>query len=87
MKRVTFLGLGTMGLGMVKNLLSAGHDVTVWNRSANGVDEAVGAGANFAPTITGAVKDADFVLYCLSDDDAVREVVQIGRASCRERVF
>lgn len=75
MTRITYLGLGTMGLGMVKNLLSAGHDVTVWNRSANRVDEAVAAGATSAPTIADAVKGADFVMYCLSDDTAVREVV------------
>lgn len=59
MTRITYLGLGTMGIGMVKNLLSAGHDVTVWNRSANRGDEAVAAGARTAPTIAGAVEDAD----------------------------
>lgn len=75
MTRITYLGLGTMGIGMVKNLLSAGHDVTVWNRSANRVDEAVAAGARTAPTIAGAVEDAELVMYCLSDDNAVREVV------------
>lgn len=75
MTRISYLGLGTMGLGMVKNLLSAGHDVTVWNRSANGVDEAVVAGAKSAPTIAEAIRGADFVMYCLSDDAAVRQVV------------
>lgn len=75
MTRIAYLGLGTMGLGMVKNLLAAGHDVTVWNRSANRVDEAVDAGAVSAPTIASAVESADFVMYCLSDDTAVREVV------------
>ncbi|MBC7940692.1 MAG: NAD(P)-binding domain-containing protein, partial [Chitinophagaceae bacterium] len=34
MTRITFLGLGAMGQRMVRRLLAAGHDVTVWNRTA-----------------------------------------------------
>jgi 3-hydroxyisobutyrate dehydrogenase-like beta-hydroxyacid dehydrogenase len=49
--RIAFLGLGTMGLGMVKNLLAAGHQVTVWNRSDAAVSVAVAAGAAAAPTL------------------------------------
>lgn len=75
MTRIAYLGLGTMGLGMVKNLLAAGHDVTVWNRSDTPVESAVAAGATSATSIALAVKDADVVMYCLSDDDAVRAVV------------
>lgn len=60
MTRITYLGLGTMGLGIVRNLLSAGHDVTIWTRSANRVDEAVAAGARSAPTIANAVEGAEF---------------------------
>ena len=41
MARIGFLGLGTMGRGMADNLVKAGHDVTVWNRSA--VPEVAGA--------------------------------------------
>lgn len=75
MTRIAYLGLGVMGLGMVKNLLAAGHDVTVWNRSGAPVEIAVAAGAVSAPTIALAVEGADVVMYCLSDDAAVREVV------------
>lgn len=73
--RIAYLGLGTMGLGMVKNLLAAGHDVTVWNRSEGPVQTAVTAGATSASTIADAVDGADFVMYCLSDDAAVSAVV------------
>jgi len=75
MTHIAFLGLGTMGLGMVKNLLAAGHVVTVWNRSAAPVQTAVTAGARSAATVALAVKGADIVMYCFSDDVAVRAVV------------
>jgi len=75
MTHIAFLGLGTMGLGMVKNLLGAGHSVTVWNRSAAPMDAAVAAGATAASSIAHAVKGADIVMYCFSDDVAVRSVV------------
>lgn len=71
MARIGFLGLGTMGRGMADNLVKAGHDVTVWNRSA--VPEV--AGAATAGSVADAAKGADFVLSCFADDTAVREVV------------
>ena len=73
MASIGYIGLGTMGRGMVRNLLAAGHDVTVWNRSAGraeGLD-----GAHEATSIGDAVAGRDFVLACLSDDTAVREVM------------
>lgn len=75
MARVTFLGLGTMGRGMVKNLLRAGHTVTVHNRSEGPLAEVVAAGAQAAPSVAEAVRDAEYVMYCLADDRAVEEVV------------
>ncbi|QDB78652.1 NAD(P)-dependent oxidoreductase [Georgenia wutianyii] len=70
MSAVAVLGLGTMGRGMATNLVSAGHAVTVWNRSeVSGV-----AGARSAGSIAEAVRGQDVVLYCLSDDAAVRDV-------------
>lgn len=75
MTSVAFLGLGTMGLGMVKNLLAAGHQVTVWNRSDAPVQAAVDAGASSAASVAVAVAGADIVMYCLSDDAAVQNVV------------
>ena len=42
----SFGGLGLMGNPMSKNLIKAGHDVTVWNRTASHVDDVVTAGAS-----------------------------------------
>ncbi|AMB59490.1 NAD(P)-dependent oxidoreductase [Microterricola viridarii] len=86
MTDIAFLGLGTMGLGMVKNLLGAGHRVAVWNRSAAPVAQAVAAGATAAPTLAQAIAGAEVVMYCLSDDAAVHAVVlaEGGLASIAE---
>lgn len=67
---VAVLGLGTMGRGMAANIVRAGHDVTVWNRTPGADVE----GARWAGTVAEAVHDQDVVLFCLSDDEAVRAV-------------
>ncbi|MFH5821202.1 NAD(P)-dependent oxidoreductase [Georgenia sp. AZ-5] len=72
MTAVAVLGLGTMGRGMAANLVAAGHDVTVWNRTAAAAAEV--DGARTASSIADAVHRQDVVLYCLSDDAAVRAV-------------
>lgn len=75
MSNVTFLGLGTMGAGMVGNLLGAGHDVQIWNRTpGKGTDlEARGAVSVDSPHV--AVEGAEVVMYCLADDAAVEDLV------------
>jgi len=75
MSQVAFLGLGTMGQGMVRNLLRAGHSVTVYNRSPERAEEVVEAGARQASSAAEAVKGAEYVMYCFADDRAVEDVV------------
>jgi 3-hydroxyisobutyrate dehydrogenase-like beta-hydroxyacid dehydrogenase len=74
MSNVAVIGLGTMGSGMAANLLRAGHAVTIWNRTPGRVGDLVTEGAREAATISDAVAAAEFVMYCLSDDAAVRAV-------------
>ncbi|CAL8972484.1 2-hydroxy-3-oxopropionate reductase [Cellulomonas sp. T2.31MG-18] len=74
MASIGYIGLGTMGRGMVANLLRAGHDVTVWNRTAERIATDA-PGATAAGSIAEAVAGRDVVLVCLSDDTAVREAV------------
>ena len=73
MATIGYLGLGTMGAGMVKNLVEAGHEVTIWNRTASRAESL--AGVQRADSVEEAVSGRDFVMYCLADDSAVREVV------------
>ena len=74
-KKISYLGLGTMGSGMASNLLKAGYEVTVWNRSAEKCEPFARKGARVAGTPADAVRDAELVMYSLSDDRAVEDVV------------
>jgi 3-hydroxyisobutyrate dehydrogenase-like beta-hydroxyacid dehydrogenase len=75
MKRIAYLGLGVMGRGMASNLVRAGFDVTVWNRTRERCRPLVEQGARQAETPAEAVMDAEAILYCLSHDAAVEQVV------------
>jgi 3-hydroxyisobutyrate dehydrogenase-like beta-hydroxyacid dehydrogenase len=74
-KTISYLGLGTMGSGMASNLLNAGYKVTVWNRSVEKCEPFARKGARVADTPADAVRDVDLVMYSLSNDQAVEEVV------------
>ena len=75
MKKIAYLGMGTMGRGMAANLLKAGHQVTVWNRSPERCADLVARGAKQAATPAEAAAGAELVMYCLSDDAAVEDLV------------
>jgi 3-hydroxyisobutyrate dehydrogenase-like beta-hydroxyacid dehydrogenase len=75
MSKIAFLGLGAMGLPMARRLLAAGHELTVWNRTAAKADLLAQEGAEAAFTPAEAVEDAEFVVTMLADPKAVHEVV------------
>src|SRR5438309_679954 len=74
-KTISYLGLGTMGSGMAANLLKAGYQLTVWNRSTAKCEPFARKGARVADTPADAARDVDLVIYMLSNDQAVEEVV------------
>ena len=74
-KTISYLGLGTMGSGMASNLVKAGYELAVWNRSAAKCEAFARKGARVADTPADAVRDVDLVMYSLSNDQAVDEVV------------
>jgi 3-hydroxyisobutyrate dehydrogenase-like beta-hydroxyacid dehydrogenase len=74
-KTIAYLGLGTMGGGMASNLLKAGYKLTVWNRNAEKCEPFARKGARVAQTPADAVRDVDLIMYSLSNDQAVEEVV------------
>jgi 3-hydroxyisobutyrate dehydrogenase-like beta-hydroxyacid dehydrogenase len=78
MAKVSFIGLGIMGSGMVSNLVKAGHDVTVWNRSASKYGEIEKVGAKTVSDPTELLPGADFLMYCLADDAAVDAIFLKG---------
>jgi len=69
--RVAFLGLGIMGTGMATNLVKAGHEVSVWNRTPGKTV----AGARTAATPADAAKGVEVVWMCVSDTAAVESVL------------
>lgn len=71
--KLGFIGLGLMGLPMARNLLQAGHNLIVCNRSQAGVDELVAAGATRADTVAG-VAAADFIMTALPVPETVAEI-------------
>ena len=75
MANCAFLGLGVMGFHMAGHLVSAGHSVSVWNRSREkSLDWASKHAGTAADSAEEAVKDADFIFMCLGDDPDVRAV-------------
>lgn len=75
MAKIAYLGMGIMGSGMAANLVDAGHDVTVWNRTKQKCKPLEEKGAKVADTPSDAIAGAEVVMYCLADDDAVSDVV------------
>jgi 3-hydroxyisobutyrate dehydrogenase-like beta-hydroxyacid dehydrogenase len=71
--RVAFLGLGSMGLPMARNVAAAGHEVAVWNRTRQKAAEVQGARA--AGTPADAVRGAEVAITMLADDHAAEAVV------------
>ena len=76
-QRVAFLGLGVMGYPMAGHLSRAGHQVTVYNRSAAKAQAwlAECPGQASAPTPREAAAGADIVFACVGNDDDLRSVV------------
>ena len=73
--QIAFLGTGLMGGPMAANLLKAGFPVTAWNRTPEKAQALVSAGATVAATPRDAVRDADYVIFMLSDGAAVGEML------------
>lgn len=75
MAKLAFLGLGVMGFPMAGHLAAAGHDVTVYNRTAAKASAwADQHGGAHAPTPASAVQGADMVMACVGNDDDLRSV-------------
>jgi 3-hydroxyisobutyrate dehydrogenase-like beta-hydroxyacid dehydrogenase len=72
--KLGFIGLGHMGAGMAANLLKAGHEVTVYNRSSGKAQALSERGARVATRVAEACR-AEAIITMLANDDAVQSVV------------
>src|SRR5271165_6707381 len=73
--KIAFLGLGNMGAPMAQNLIRAGHEVTVWNRTPARAEALKAENAKVAPSPAEAAKEAEIAISMLADDDAVESAV------------
>lgn len=70
MSKYGFLGIGIMGKAMATNLLKAGFDVTVWNRTAERCTPLVDLGAKRGKTAAGVIAECDITFAMVSDPSA-----------------
>lgn len=73
-KNIAFIGTGVMGTSIVKHLLKAGHEVTVYNRTKSKTDELVELGAKWASTPAEASVGQDIILTMVGYPKDVEEV-------------
>ncbi len=74
--RIGFLGLGTMGEPVANNLRKAGHELTVWNRTAAKASHIVSKGGKLARTPKDCAAGKDLVFTCVSDEKALEAVLE-----------
>lgn len=73
--KIGFIGLGSMGLPMAENLLKAGHELAVYNRTKEKTTGLAEKGARVAQTPAEAAEKAEVVFTVLSDDEALKQAV------------
>ena len=79
--KVGFIGLGSMGSGMSRNLLKAGHELVVYNRTQSAAEELGRLGAKVADSPSNVAADVEALITMLADDRAVQDVIfEPGRA-------
>src|SRR5262245_46140171 len=76
--KVGFIGLGAMGRAMAENILAAGHELTVHNRTLARAETLREQGARVADSPAEAARGCEAVITMLADDAAVEEVVLGG---------
>jgi 3-hydroxyisobutyrate dehydrogenase and related beta-hydroxyacid dehydrogenases len=73
--KVGFIGLGNMGAPMARNLIRAGHDVTVFNRTRAKAEPLAADGARVADSVAHAVSGCEVAVTMLADDQAVQQAI------------
>jgi 3-hydroxyisobutyrate dehydrogenase len=73
-KKIGFIGLGTMGLPMATNLINKGFEVTVYNRTTSKCQSLIDQGATIALTPREATVGQDVIITMVSNDDSIRSI-------------
>ncbi len=75
MQEVGFIGLGRMGRGMAGNLIDAGFNVRVWNRTASKMQQLIDRGAQPTTSAADVARRSDVIFICVSDTPDVEQVI------------
>ncbi|WP_290049501.1 NAD(P)-dependent oxidoreductase [Nocardia nova] len=84
---VTVIGLGPMGRAIVRVLLAAGTEVTVWNRSADKAEAMAELGARRAESVADALERNEVIILSLTDYAAMYDVLGRAPERLRDRVI
>ncbi len=74
-EKIGFIGLGIMGRGMVKNLMEAGFELSIWNRNRSRMEPFIEAGANPCTSPADVAAYSDITITCVSNTADVEEVI------------
>lgn len=74
MARIGFLGLGDMGQAIIPRLLSAGHEVTGWNRSPGKAVQLSALGMRVGNSPAAIARESDFIFSIVTNGAAVKEI-------------
>ena len=75
MYKIGWIGLGNMGNPMCKNLIKAGHDVTVWNRTKSKASDALDMGAKWADTPQAVAEASDYIFTMVSNGRILKDII------------
>ncbi|MFI5776647.1 NAD(P)-dependent oxidoreductase [Nocardia sp. NPDC051570] len=84
---ISIIGLGPMGTALAETLLAHNHSVTVWNRTPGRADALVEKGARPAESSAVAIAASPISIVCLSDYDAVWQVLEPAGAAVSGRAL
>jgi len=73
--RIGFIGLGNMGSAIARNLINAGHELKLYNRTRSRAEVLEPLGASIAENPAAAVTDVEVLITMLADDHAVEQVL------------
>ena len=75
MAKCGFIGLGIMGEPMARNLLNAGNEIVVWNRTKSKTEARITEGAQLGLSPSDVAQQSDFIFICVTNSQDVIDVV------------
>jgi 3-hydroxyisobutyrate dehydrogenase-like beta-hydroxyacid dehydrogenase len=87
MSEVSVIGLGPMGVAMARTFLSAGHKVTVWNRTISKADDLLQVGAIKAESAGDCIKSSPLTVVCLNNYETSGRLLERADANLEKRTI